>query len=142
MKKEVLILMFSLVISACSSSYERYNAVDRNLCDEFLRIAKDEYLSSKECFRSNIDKYINTGSNSEVVSVVKYECRDDIRKLSDAYLDKAYCSVAEDTYSSYRSVKSDLMDSRGSMLQAISSSVDDRLLQYVMYYRANHKLPN
>ncbi|EMT5587725.1 MULTISPECIES: hypothetical protein [Pseudomonadota] len=142
MKKEFLVLMSLLMISACSSSYERYSGVDQNLCDEFLRIAKDEYLSSKECFRKNIDKYINTGSNSEVVSVVRYECRDDIRKLSSAYLDRAYCSVAEDTYSSYRSVKSDLMDSRGSMLQAILTSVDERLLQYVMYYRANHELPN
>ena len=135
--KELLLLSVFL-ISACSTSYDVYDGVDKAYCDK----VKMDFSLAKTAKDSCIDHYVKTytksaSSASDIAEGAVFECNKVISIAASSSYDAAVCAMAERNGMSVQKVKSMINSNDEAKIRTDISSVKKDAMNRVVKYQSS-----
>ena len=133
--KELLLLSVFL-ISACSTSYDVYDGVDKAYCDK----VKIDFSLAKTAKDSCIDHYVKTytkpaSSASDIAEGAVFECNKVISIAASSSYDAAVCAMAERNGMSVQKVNSMISSNDEAKIRTDISSVKKDAMNRVVKYQ-------
>ncbi|EES6363229.1 hypothetical protein KVP97_03170 [Escherichia coli] len=135
--KELLLLSVFL-ISACSTSYDVYDGVDKAYCDK----VKMDFSLAKTAKDSCIDRYVKTytkpaSSASDIAEGAVFECNKVISIAASSSYDAAVCAMAERNGMSVQKVNSMISSNDEAKIRTDISSVKKDAMNRVVKYQSS-----
>ncbi|ENU5880134.1 hypothetical protein ACE13I_000128 [Escherichia coli O112ac:H20] len=135
--KELLLLSVFL-ISACSTSYDVYDGVDKAYCDK----VKMDFSLAKTAKDSCIDHYVKTytkpaSSASGIAEGAVFECNKVISIAASSSYDAAVCAMAERNGMSVQKVNSMISSNDEAKIRTDISSVKKDAMNRVVKYQSS-----
>lgn len=135
--KELLLLSVFL-ISACSTSYDVYDGVDKAYCDK----VKMDFSLAKTAKDSCIDHYVKTytkpaSSASDIVEGAVFECNKVISIAASSSYDAAVCAMAERNGMSVQKINSMISSNDEAKIRTDISSVKKDAMNRVVKYQSS-----
>ncbi|HDD8980512.1 TPA: hypothetical protein PBP57_001334 [Escherichia coli] len=135
--KELLLLSVFL-ISACSTSYDVYDGVDKAYCDK----VKMDFSLAKTAKDSCIDHYVKTytkpvSSASDIAEGAVFECNKVISIAASSSYDAAVCAMAERNGMSVQKVNSMISSNDEAKIRTDISSVKKDAMNRVVKYQSS-----
>ncbi|EEQ3400090.1 hypothetical protein ACVQ12_001390 [Escherichia coli] len=135
--KELLLLSVFL-ISACSTSYDVYDGVDKAYCDK----VKIDFSLAKTAKDSCIDHYVKTytkpvSSASDIAEGAVFECNKVISIAASSSYDAAVCAMAERNGMSVQKVNSMISSNDEAKIRTDISSVKKDAMNRVVKYQSS-----
>ncbi|WP_097495929.1 hypothetical protein [Escherichia coli] len=135
--KELLLLSVFL-ISACSTSYDVYDGVDKAYCDK----VKMDFSLVKTAKDSCIDHYVKTytkpaSSASDIAEGAVFECNKVISIAASSSYDAAVCAMAERNGMSVQKINSMISSNDEAKIRTDISSVKKDAMNRVVKYQSS-----
>ncbi|EFP5565947.1 hypothetical protein H0722_000931 [Escherichia coli] len=135
--KELLLLSVFL-ISACSTSYDVYDGVDKAYCDK----VKMDFSLAKTAKDSCIDHYVKTytkpaSSVSDIAEGAVFECNKVISIAASSSYDAAVCAMAERNGMSVQKINSMISSNDEAKIRTDISSVKKDAMNRVVKYQSS-----
>lgn len=133
-----LLLLSVFLISACSTSYDVYDGVDKAYCDK----VKMDFSLAKMAKDACIDHYVKTytkqvSSASDIAEGAVFECNKVISIAASSSYDAAVCAMAERNGMSVQKVNSMISSNDEAQIRTDISSVKKDAMNRVVKYQSS-----
>ena len=133
-----LLLLSVFFISACSTSYDVYDGVDKAYCDK----VKMDFSLAKTAKDTCIDHYVKTytkpaSSASDIAEGAVFECNKVISIAASSSYDAAVCAMAERNGMSVQKVNSMISSNDEAKIRTDISSVKKDAMNRVVKYQSS-----
>ncbi|HAS1940777.1 TPA: hypothetical protein I4D94_11465 [Enterobacter asburiae] len=133
-----LLLLSVFLISACSTSYDVYDGVDKAYCDK----VKMDFSLAKTAKDTCIDHYVKTytkpsSSASDIAEGAVFECNKVISIAASSSYDAAVCAMAERNGMSVQKVNSMISSNDEAKIRTDISSVKKDAMNRVVKYQSS-----
>lgn len=133
-----LLILSVLIISACSSSYDVYDGVDKAYCDKVKNNFSLAKLGKDVCIDSYIKTYTKqTSSPSDIAEGAAFECNKVISMAASSSYDAAVCSMAESNGMSVQKVNSMISKNDETKIRTDIISVKRDAMNRVVKYQSS-----
>ncbi|EAO9626496.1 hypothetical protein RZR66_12750 [Citrobacter freundii] len=133
-----LLLLSVFLISACSTSYDVYDGVDKAYCDK----VKMDFSLAKSAKDVCIDHYVKTytkqaSSASDIAEGAVFECNKVISIAASSSYDAAVCAMAERNGMSVQKVNNMISSDDEAKIRTDISSVKKDAMNRVVKYQSS-----